>query len=150
MKKTYPLRYLATAIWIGFILGISFLEAPLKFQAPSVSLSIGLEIGKLVFNALNKVEWILLLLVISSLLLAGTTKIESVLVGSIALILIIQSFYLLPKLNLRIDLVLAGNSSSANSLHFYYVGLEVVKVLLLFITSIYFIYAKSNVRYNSI
>jgi len=40
--------------WLGMILGISFLEAPLKFQAPNMTLVLGLGVGKLVFSALNK------------------------------------------------------------------------------------------------
>jgi hypothetical protein len=38
------------------VLAISFLEAPLKFRAPEVTLRIGLGIGRLVFGALNTVE----------------------------------------------------------------------------------------------
>jgi hypothetical protein len=42
--------------WLGMVLAISFLEAPLKFRAPGVTLPIGLGIGRLVFRALNTVE----------------------------------------------------------------------------------------------
>ena len=41
-------------LWIGFVGAISFMEAWLKFKAPGVTMPIGLGIGKLVFNALNK------------------------------------------------------------------------------------------------
>jgi hypothetical protein len=43
----------ATYVWLGMILAISFLEAPLKFRARGVSIPIGLAIGRLVFRALN-------------------------------------------------------------------------------------------------
>jgi hypothetical protein len=46
-------------LWIGLVLGISFIEAPLKFQVPGVTLKIGLGIGKLVFQNFNKIEIIL-------------------------------------------------------------------------------------------
>ncbi|MFK8007426.1 MAG: hypothetical protein AB8H03_13690 [Saprospiraceae bacterium] len=49
---------LILGIWTGMVLGISFLEAPLKFQAPNITTILGLGIGKLVFGALNKVEMI--------------------------------------------------------------------------------------------
>ena len=42
-----------TFVWLGMVLAISFLEAPLKFRAPHVTLPIGLGIGRLVFRALN-------------------------------------------------------------------------------------------------
>lgn len=46
----------ATFVWLGMVLAISFLEAPLKFRAPGVTLPIGLGIGRLVFRALNGAE----------------------------------------------------------------------------------------------
>ncbi|RYG21549.1 MAG: hypothetical protein EOO07_02375, partial [Chitinophagaceae bacterium] len=53
-----PIAVICTFTWIGFVCAISFLEAWLKFRAPGVTLPIGLGIGRLVFAALNKVEWI--------------------------------------------------------------------------------------------
>ena len=46
-------------LWAGVVLGISFLETPLKFKAPGITTVLGVGIGKLVFNALNKIEIIL-------------------------------------------------------------------------------------------
>ena len=46
-------------VWLGMVLAISFLEAPLKFRAPGVTLQIGLGIGRLVFRALNSAEVLL-------------------------------------------------------------------------------------------
>lgn len=43
-------------VWLGMVLAISFVEAPLKFRAPGVMLQIGLGIGRLVFRALNATE----------------------------------------------------------------------------------------------
>lgn len=45
---------LSVFVWCGCIIAISFMESWLKFRAPGVTLRIGLNIGKLVFNALNK------------------------------------------------------------------------------------------------
>lgn len=45
-------------VWLGMVLALSFLEAPLKFHTPEVTLRIGLGIG-LVFGALNTVEAVL-------------------------------------------------------------------------------------------
>ena len=49
----------AVFVWLGMVLAISFLEAPLKFRAPGVTLPIGLGIGRLVFRALNGCEVVL-------------------------------------------------------------------------------------------
>jgi hypothetical protein len=51
----------ATFVWLGMVLAISFLEAPLKFRAPGVTIPLGLGIGRLVFRALNAVEAVLAL-----------------------------------------------------------------------------------------
>ena len=42
-----------TFVWLGLVLAISFLEAPLKFRAPGVTLQIGVGIGRLVFQFHN-------------------------------------------------------------------------------------------------
>ena len=41
----------ATLIWLGMVLAISFLEAPLKFRAKGLELPVGLAIGRIVFRA---------------------------------------------------------------------------------------------------
>ena len=61
-------------IWIGAILSISFIEAPLKFQAPNITTALALGIGKIVFQALNIVEWIISILIILSLIILKSDK----------------------------------------------------------------------------
>jgi hypothetical protein len=51
-------------VWLGMVLAISFLEAPMKFRAPDVTLQIGLGIGRLVFRALNVVEVVLAIVIL--------------------------------------------------------------------------------------
>ena len=46
----------ATLIWLGMVLAISFVEAPLKFRAEGLELRVGLAIGRIVFRALNIAE----------------------------------------------------------------------------------------------
>ena len=49
----------AVFVWHGMLLAISFLEAPLKFRAPGITIQLGLGIGRLVFRALNVCEVVL-------------------------------------------------------------------------------------------
>jgi uncharacterized membrane protein (DUF485 family) len=51
-----PIALICTFLWIGFVCAISFMEAWLKFRAPGITVPLGLGIGRLIFNALNKVE----------------------------------------------------------------------------------------------
>ncbi|MBQ0896551.1 hypothetical protein KBX37_26255 [Micromonospora sp. U56] len=61
MTRLRDIGQLAVPIlWLGMVIAISLIEAPLKFRAPGVSLPIGLGIGRLVFRALNAVEFVLL------------------------------------------------------------------------------------------
>src|SRR6476469_10147767 len=54
--------------WLGMLLGISFLETPLKFRAPGITLPLGLGIGRLVFRALNTTEITLAAVLLAALL----------------------------------------------------------------------------------
>lgn len=64
----YPMAIAAVFMWIGFVGAISSMEAWLKFRAPGITLPLGLGIGRLVFNALNKVELVLAVIIITGML----------------------------------------------------------------------------------
>ena len=72
-----------TFVWLGMVLAISFLEAPLKFRAPNVTLQIGLGIGRLVFRALNTAE-VVFALVIGAIMVAGPTPVRIIAALSVA------------------------------------------------------------------
>ncbi len=133
----HPVLIVSTLLWIGFIGAISFMEAWLKFQAEGVSLPIGLSIGKLVFFALNKVEWVLALLIIVQLALhRKETVARSLWLKIPIVILIVQTFYFLPQLDHRADTVISGGVVEQSYMHLYYVVLEVVKITALIIYSV--------------
>lgn len=125
-------------LWIGFIGAISFLEAWLKFRAPGVTLPIGLGIGKLVFNALNKLEWVFALLILLSITLyTGPIISRSQVFFAIPLLfLLVQSIWLLPALDARAVALINGEQLNPSKLHVYYVSAEAVKVISLFIYGI--------------
>ena len=95
-------------IWIGFICAISFMEAWLKFRAPNVTLPIGLSIGRVVFFALNKAEWVFAAIIAVYLACrrGEVTRVRLVLFGIPVALLLIQTLFLLPALNARVELVL--------------------------------------------
>ncbi|TSE05776.1 hypothetical protein [Aquimarina algiphila] len=132
MKKIYDHSFVLTFIWVGFLLAISFMEAPLKFQAPSVTTAIGVDIGKIVFGALNKVE--IFFSLFFALQIVRIKKLDSKLfLGLLVLfiIIIIQSFYLLPILDAYAEIVINGGKSPSNTEHIIYVVLEISKLFLL-------------------
>jgi hypothetical protein len=119
-----------TFFWIGLIVGISFIEAPIKFRAPGVTIPLGLGIGRIVFSALNRVELVLGALIVLGTIAALPGAASSLVLAAVALVvLLVQLIFVRPLLNRRSDAVLAGGSSEKRSTtHFWYVGLEVVKL----------------------
>jgi uncharacterized membrane protein (DUF485 family) len=127
----YSIALVAVFVWIGFVCSISFMEAWLKFRAPNVSLSTGLSIGKLVFAALNKVEWVLGGIVASAIFLSSQKQkfLDSVFLYVPIIILILQTSWLLPSLNERAESIIQGMDISSSSVHFNYLVLEFIKIL---------------------
>lgn len=117
-------------IWIGFVCAISFMEAWLKFQAPGITIPLGLGIGRLVFKALNIMEITFALCIISQLWFAKAkeTALNFYFILTL-LILTIQTFYMLPKLDERAMMYLSGNIPASSNLHITYIVSEFVKVL---------------------
>jgi hypothetical protein len=125
-----------TFIWLGMVLAISFLEAPLKFRAPNVTLQVGLGIGRLVFRALNTAE-VVFALVIGAIMVAGPTPVGIGAALSVAVAaLAVQLVAIRPKLSRRTDLVLAGLDVPRSHSHYFYVGSEAVKVVALLVAGI--------------
>ncbi len=101
MTTTFSI--LIPLVWCGLLAGISFIEAPLKFRAPGITVPLGVGIGRLVFRVLNRVEWGLLL------------------------------GWLLPHLDRRAKRLQEGLPPTGPSFHFAYATAEVLKCLLLVI-----------------
>ncbi|OBG25487.1 hypothetical protein [Mycobacterium sp. E3198] len=128
-----------TFVWLGMVLAISFLEAPLKFRAPNVTLQIGLGIGRLVFRALNTVE-VAFALVVVAIVASGSggpvpTRIAVAFAVAVAA-LAIQLVAVRPRLTRRSDQVLAGSEGPRSHAHYVYVGFEAVKVVALLVAGI--------------
>lgn len=120
-----------TFVWLGMVAAISFLEAPLKFRAPNVTLQIGLGIGRLVFRALNRVE-IVFAIVIVAVIAARPPAVGVIAAFAIALAtLAAQLAVVRPRLNRRSDKVLAGLNAPRSRGHYAYVALEAAKVIAL-------------------
>ena len=128
----------AIFFWLGMVAAISFLEAPLKFRAPGVTLPIGLGIGRLVFKALNACEIVLALIVIGAMIVGSPPGAAAVAAGIAVLALLVQLVAVRPRLTQRSNAVLAGGPESAkrSRVHFVYLGLEVIKILGLIVAGV--------------
>jgi len=131
-----PSAVALTFVWLGMVLAISFLEAPLKFRAPNVTLQIGLGIGRLVFRALNSVE-IVFAIVVATVILVSPPPTGVILAFLTAFaVLAAQLVAVRPFLNRRSNKVLAGLNAPRSRGHYAYVGLEAIKVIALAVAGI--------------
>ncbi len=133
--KNYAWAIAAVFIWIGFVGAISFMEAWLKFRAPGITVALGLGIGRLVFQVLNKIEMALAVVVIVNFL---WQKIPLHRKGGVLFlvalgVLVLQTVWLLPALDERAVMMMEGQEVPDSKLHFVYVALELIKTVCLFV-----------------
>jgi len=119
----------AVFVWLGMVLAISFLEAPLKFRAPGVTVPVGLGIGRIVFRALNRIEIALAAVTLAAIVVGRPSAATAALTTAIVIILAAQLTVVRPQLNRRSGRVLAGENLPRSTVHLYYVALESAKVL---------------------
>jgi len=141
VRQRYPYALPAVFLWLGFVLAISFMEAWLKFRAPGVTISIGLGIGKLVFGALNKVEWVLIIITTANFFFVPQkiTSYRNIIFMLAALMTALETFWGLPALDKIADQIIAGGVDNDPSLHVIYVSMEVLKLIMLILLGIYLV-----------
>ena len=121
-------------VWFGAVGAISFMEAPLKFQAPGITIPLGLGIGRLVFYALNWIEIVLAGVLLIAMFVSKhfVGRVPATLFGLVIVILVAQTVWLLPVLDARAVKVIGGTADPFSKLHFVYIGFEAIKLVLLF------------------
>ncbi|WP_110208141.1 hypothetical protein [Nocardioides daejeonensis] len=136
----HELAIAASFVWLGMVVAISFIEAPIKFQAPGITIPLGLGIGRLVFKALNACEVVLAVCLVLGSFAAAASEAARISVVIAVVMLMVQVLGVRPALTRRTDAVLANpdavNGPGSNA-HLWYVGFEVVKVLALLVGGIF-------------
>lgn len=119
-------------VWAGLSIGVAFVATPAKFLAPSLSLPVALDVGRQTFAVYGAAELALLL----TLVIVGALS-KARLCWALALavpgaIVVGQSLWLLPALDLRVAAILADAPPvPPSSLHTLYIVAEALKVLAL-------------------
>lgn len=113
--------------WMGLLLGVSFLATPVKFQASSLDLAVALDVGRVTFAAFSTVELGLSLLLGIAALFARPRRLEMPLAAIAIIIVAIQTLWLLPVLDARIEAVIAGQPMPPSLHHKLYAVMEVGK-----------------------
>lgn len=119
-------------IWLGMLIGVSFLATPVKFIVQDLSLPVALQVGQATFDLFARVEWGLAAALVATSGRAWRQRpLTLVLVLAIAGVVAVQAVWLLPALDARVDQIVAGVTPAASSHHMLYASLEAAKALLL-------------------
>jgi len=117
--------------WLGMTAGVSLLATPVRFSAETITRTIALDVGRAVFAALNKAEFVALIIILIMIRASGKARELWIAAFALALILLLQATWLLPELTARTDLIIAGIEPEPSIAHAAYSTLELSKIVLL-------------------
>ena len=120
-------------LWAGVLIGVSFLAAPAKFNAPSLSLPVAMDVGRQEFGVLNLVEIGLAILTLALAAYVRPGRLIWLALGIAALVVAVQALWLLPLLDARALSIIEGETPPAAPWHALYIMLEVLKLLALLV-----------------
>ncbi len=118
-------------LWAGGLLGVSFVAAPAKFWAPSLTLPVALDVGRHTFQFFNKLE-LVAFVVLTWLVFRSTGNwVTRTITVALGILLLLQTAWLLPLLDERVILILKGDTPAESHLHLVYIGCDVSRLILL-------------------
>jgi hypothetical protein len=122
---------LVPTLWLGVLIGISFIATPVKFRAPSLTRPAALDVGRVTFRFFSRLEWFFaaLLLGVDAATKGASWRVP--LAGLIAGVVVLQSAWLLPALDRRVAVIVAGGTLPPSHTHRTYGALEGAKLLAL-------------------
>ena len=118
-------------LWVGMTIGVSMIATPVRFTATTITREIALDVGRVVFAALNKAELVALVILLIVIRASGRAAKYWVFAAILALIIIAQSQWLTPELAARTDIIINGVEPPASYAHAIYSSLELIKIGLL-------------------
>ena len=124
--------------WLGLLVGVSFFCTPIKFLLPDLTRNLSLQLGDLTFRYFNYIEWFVFVLLVLSSIWAlyefKRPKFVFWMVVLLGLILVMDSFYLLPNLHNYVVLLVNPETSveglDISLYHHFYVWGDFLKVFL--------------------
>lgn len=150
--KLHAIISTLSTVWLGYVLGISFLEAWKKFQAVSLtrkvafssfSHQIGLDVGRTIFHALNQVETILAAILFPFVAKAHSLGVfsfnEEIALGISVVLLAVQVYVTQPLLDDRALVIISGEIPPKSAFHVVSILVEFIKVVCLVSVSYSFI-----------
>lgn len=121
-------------VWAGMTVGISMIATPVRFTAESITRPVALDVGRVVFAALNKAELLALVLLLVVVRVSGRSREMWAWCAVLIIIVLAQGAWLIPELAARTDIIMSGGEPPPSSAHAIYSALELIKIgLLLFL-----------------
>ena len=94
LKSKNPVLLAVIFLWLGIFIAVSFLETPLKFQVPGMTLPVALELGKLMFGISTDIQ--LALMIFSFIILVKERKSHNwfayITFGIVCILLLLEKF----------------------------------------------------------
>ncbi|MGI9237393.1 MAG: hypothetical protein ACR2QZ_08345, partial [Woeseiaceae bacterium] len=118
-------------LWVGVTVGISMIATPVRFTATSITRPIALDVGRVVFAALNKAELVMLVVLLIVVRVAGLAGRWWGACAFLALVVLAQGVWLIPELAARTDVILSGGEPPPSYAHAIYSSLELAKIAVL-------------------
>ncbi|MDH3621710.1 MAG: hypothetical protein OER91_12510 [Gammaproteobacteria bacterium] len=120
--------------WVGMTVGVSMIATPVRFTATTITRPVALDVGRVVFAALNKAELLAVVLLLVIVRASGRSRELWMWASVLILIVLAQGAWLIPELAARTDIILAGGEPPPSHAHAIYSTLELIKIgLLLFL-----------------
>ena len=117
--------------WAGIVIGVSFVATPAKFLASSLSLAEALDVGRHTFRVLSRLD-LSMAIVASALCWFTRAKLPTISgLAAIWLVIMVEQLWLLPLLDNRVTMHLAGSAPPMTYHRTLFIGLEAVKVVVL-------------------
>lgn len=118
-------------LWVGMTIAITMVATPARFTAATATREIALDVGRVVFAAHNKAEFVALVLLLIIVRVSGSAARFWPQCAALALIVLAQATWLMPELSARTDIVVSGGTPPPSYIHGIYSSLELVKLGLL-------------------
>ena len=114
--------------WFGMTAGVSLLAVPAQFAASAATRPVSLDVARAIFTALNKAELAALVILLVVVRVSGNARRWFAASLVLALIVLLQTVWLLPELAERSRMILAGTEPPPSIAHAAYSTLELVKL----------------------
>lgn len=124
-------------IWLGMVLGVSFLATTSKFMAPTLSLPTALDVGRYTFQTFASVELVLYFAMCGLVLCFVRARLIWVMAVMLGCIVLSETVWLIPTLDSRVSIILAGGTPEPSDLHQVYIALESIKAALLLLHGVW-------------